>query len=409
MGNSTKRKWPLAAFTVAGVLLIGGGVGAAFASGWIDLPDRAPAAKSSPAPTPTVSAPPVSFTALPADGAVEVNPAALPTLSATNAVIESATLAPEAGGEAVPGTVAPDGSSWTADAPLVFNTAYALKFTLTDEAGKKTVQTQRFTTVVTANEADAILYPLDTAVVGTGQPIDINFSEPVLNKMAIEQAITVTSSTGQVGDFFWLSDNRVRYRPESFWLPNSTITVDMQLFGLDLGNGMIGNGNVTRTFSTHNSRLAVVDNYTKTMQVFIDGVLTRTFPVTLGDAVWPSPSGYQVVMSQHQTLPFRAESIGLKPGDPDYYKPFDASWASRLTNTGVFVHQALPSAMSTLGRVNVSHGCVGMSPEGAKYFFDTFDPGDVVQVLNTGVGPTAVDDGFGDWNVPWEAWTAPQF
>ena len=402
MQEKKSRKWAIAA-AVAGVLVVGGGIGAAFATGALP-PSSAdkPAAVESPSASPTVQAAPVSITASPEDGAVAVNPASLPTVTATNAVIESVSLKPAAGGEAVPGTTSADGATWTADAPLAFNTTYAMDVVLEDQAGKQTTRTQSFETVKPANEANAFMYPQNAAVVGVGQPIEINFSEPVTNKDAVEKAIKVTSSSGQAGAFYWITDTKVRYRPEEFWAPNSAITVDMQLFGVDFGNGMIGNFNETRTFNTHNTRLAVVDNVTKTMQVFIDGQLTRTFPVTLGEPTWPSPSGYQVVVSQHEKLPFRAESIGLKPGDPDYYEPFDASWASRLTNSGVFVHQALNGAVSALGSINVSHGCVGMSAEGAKYFFDTFDPGDVVQVLNTEAGPVSIDDGYGDWNIPWD-------
>ncbi len=404
--KSSRKRWIILAAT-AGVLVIGGAVGVAVASGAFDGGSSAaqpgPTASASESAAPAV---PVEFTAEPADAAVEVNPVTVPTLTVQHGTIDSVSLAPANGGTDVTGELAAAKTDWKASEPLKFDTEYTFEFTLADANGKKTTSSQTFHTVTAPNEANAFMGPGDKAVVGVGHPIEISFSEPVTNKTAVEEAITVTSSSGQAGAFYWISDNKVRYRPETFWEPNSTVTVDMQLFGVDFGNSMIGNFNETRTFQVHNSRVAVVDNNTKTMQVFIDGQLDRTFPVTLGDAEWPSPSGYQVVMSQHQTLPFRAESIGLKPGDPAYYEPFDASWASRLTNSGVFVHQALPGALGALGVINVSHGCVGMSGEGAKYFYDTFEPGDVVQVLNTGVGPTTVWDGYGDWNIPWEEYSS---
>ena len=401
MQEKKSRKWMVAA-AVAGVLVVGGGIGAAYAGGMLGREDTQSSPAESESASPSVSAAPVSMTATPADGAVEVNPATMPSVTVTNATIKSVSLAPATGGDTVTGVMSGDKATWTADAPLAFNTSYAMKVVMTDQAGKETTKTQSFDTVKPENEANAFMYPQNAAVVGVGQPIEINFSEPVTNKDAVEQAIKISSTSGQTGAFYWITDHKVRYRPEAFWAPNSAITVDMQLFGVDFGNGMIGNFNETRTFNTHNTRLAVVDNITKTMQVFIDGQLVRTFPVTLGEPTWPSPSGYQVVVSQHEKLPFRAESIGLKPGDPDYYEPFDASWASRLTNSGVFVHQALNGAVGALGRINVSHGCVGMSAEGAKYFFDTFEPGDVVQVLNTEAGPVPIDDGYSDWNIPWD-------
>ncbi|MDM7991081.1 Ig-like domain-containing protein [Arthrobacter sp. zg-Y877] len=406
--QDTKSRKGLIAAAIAVVLVLGGGIGAAFATGILGSSGSDSSASSGPSESPSVKAAPVSITTTPGDGAVGVNPAVLPSVTATNAVINQVILKPQSGGDTVPGILAADKAVWTAGAPLAFNTKYRLEVVLTDTAGKETTRRQGFETVLPANEANAFMYPQNAASVGVGQPIDITFSEPVTNKDAVEQAIKITSTSGQTGAFFWLTDQHVRYRPETFWAANSAVTVDMQLFGVDFGNGMIGNFNETRTFNTHNTRLAVVDNYTKTMQVFMDGQLVRTFPVTLGEPTWPSPSGYQVVVSQHEKLPFRAESIGLKPGDPDYYEPFDASWASRLTNSGVFVHQALDGALGALGRINVSHGCVGMSAEGAKYFYDNFDAGDVVQVLNTEAGPVPIHDGYGDWNIPWDQYAGQQ-
>lgn len=399
--KSSRKRW-IALAAAAGILVIGGAAGVAAATGAFDaVTPSGQQSQPSASPTPSEPAVPVAFTAEPADSSVEVNPVSVPVLKVQHGTIESVSLAPSNGGEDVAGDFAAGKTEWTATEPLQFDTEYTFAFTLADANGETTRESQTFHTVTPPNEANAFMAPLDKSVVGVGHPIEINFSEPVLNKQAVEAAITVTSTSAQTGAFYWISDTKARYRPETFWEPNSTVTVDMNLFGVDFGKSMIGNFNETRTFQVHNSRVAVVDNATKTMQVFIDGQLTRTFPVTLGDSAWPSPSGYQVVMSQHEKLPFRAESIGLKPGDPDYYEPFDASWASRLTNSGVFVHEALPGAMGALGVINVSHGCVGMSPEGAKYFYDTFEPGDLVQVLNTGVGPAAMWDGYGDWNVPW--------
>ncbi|MBP3043937.1 L,D-transpeptidase family protein [Arthrobacter jiangjiafuii] len=406
-GSHSRKGWIIGS-VVAGVLLLGGGAAAFTASSWTGgtgtgASESSTSASASPS-KPAVPKPVAVVT--PDAGAVEVNPVTAPVITVSEGTVKSAVLAPESGGEPVPGELSAGGTVWTASGKLAFNTAYALKYTLADANGDTSTETRKFTTVSEANEANAFMYPASGSTVGTGQPIELSFSEPVLNKPAVEAAITVTSTSGQVGAFYWISDTKVRYRAEEFWAPNSTVTVDMQLFGVDFGNGMIGNFNETASFTTHNTRLAVVDNADKMMRVYIDGVLTRTFPVTLGTQDWPSTIGYHVIMDQHETIPFRAESIGLKPGDKDYYEPVTAKNASRLSQGGAFIHEALPAAQSILGVMNVSHGCIGMSPEGAKYMYDNFDAGDVVQVLNTGYGPMFVWDGFGDWNVPWAEWVS---
>ncbi|WP_294563670.1 Ig-like domain-containing protein [uncultured Arthrobacter sp.] len=409
-GGSGRRAGKVVAIAVAGLLVVGGGIGLAVASPWDGSPSEAgqgPSAPAGPSSTPTAptTAPPardVTVKAVPADGAAAVNPVTVAEVSAGNGRISDVTLQPVTGGAPVGGTLSADGTKWTAGERLAFNTQYAFTYTVSDASGGTTTREQTFTTVEPANEADAALYPLDGTTVGTGQPLEINFSEPVANKDAVEKAIKVTSTSGQPGAFYWLSDTKVRYRPQEFWAPNSTITVDMKLFGVDFGNAMIGNFDRTFTVKTHDTRLAVVDDKTKTMNVYIGGKLQRTFPVTLGTPEWPSTVGYHVVMEKYESTKFTAESIGLKPGDEAYYPPTVVKHASRLSNGGAFVHEALPAAQVALGSINVSHGCVGMSPEGAKYFYDNFGPGDVVRILNTNYGPMYVHDGFGDWNLSWE-------
>ena len=411
MAKDTKRRkgWIIGSI-VAAVVLLGGGAAALTSSSWAgDNGSGGARTESTPSASATPDKPrvpqPVAV-ATPEADAVEVNPVTAPTVTVQEGTIESAELVPASGGEPVPGELSAGDTVWTATAPLAFNTQYKLTYTLADANGDTSTETRTFTTVTPANEANAVMYPAAGSTVGIGQPIELSFSEPVLNKADVEAAIKITSTSGQVGAFYWISDTKVRYRAEEFWAPNSTITVDMQLFGVDFGNGMIGNSNQTESFTTHNTRLAVVDNADKMMRVYIDGVLTRTFPVTLGTQDWPSTIGYHVIMDQHETIPFKAESLGLKPGDEHYYEPVTAKNASRISNGGAFIHEALPSAQPVLGVANVSHGCIGMSPEGAKYIYDNFDAGDVVQVLNTGYGPMYVWDGFGDWNLPWAEWVS---
>ncbi|WP_426979836.1 Ig-like domain-containing protein [Pseudarthrobacter sp. O4] len=344
---------------------------------------------------------PVELGVTPTDGAKSVNPAAAPSVKAVNGLVKDVVLEPATGGGRVPGSTSADGSTWTAEDPLEFDTKYKYSFTIVDQAGRETKKTQTFSTVAKANEADAAVYPLNGTTVGAGQPIEIVFSEPVLNKEAMEKAVTVTASSGQAAAWRWYSDRRVRIRPEAFWAANSQITVDLKLFGVDFGNKMIGNSDMLVSFKVGPQRLAVVDDTTKTMKVYFDGQLVRTAPVTLGGSDWLSPSGFAVIMEQERNSKFNAGSIGLKPGDKGYYPPLTVEYANRLTSSGVYVHQALASAWGAVGRFNVSHGCVGLLPADAEWFFNNMTSGDVVQTLNTGAPPVEPLEGFGDWNIPW--------
>jgi len=343
---------------------------------------------------------PVKVDVTPADAAKQVNPATPVSLKVGNGRIESVTLTSTAG-ETVHGTFATDGSSWTATDPLKFNTEYSYTYVVTDGAGRETSTTHSFSTVSSTHEANAAIYPLDGMKVGVGQPLQVIFSEPVVNRDAVEKAIKITSSAGQAGAFHWFSDTMVRYRPEAFWAANSTVTMDMQLFGVDLGNGQIANFNKKVSVHFGDKKVAIADATAHTFTLSVNDQVVKTLPVSMGDKRFPSAKGYAVLMEKNRYDHFRAASIGLKPGDPAYYGELDVEYSIRLTLSGAYIHQALASAFPYIGNTNVSHGCIGFAPDGAAWVFDNMTTGDVVQIINTEGDYAALDDGYGDWNIPW--------
>jgi len=396
---STRRK----AIVLAAVCVLGAGGGVFAAAGPLAHPSFASEASSPERSTPGLAypvLPPVQLTAAPADAATAVNPASPVTLKVGNGRIDRASLTSESGGS-VDGTLSADGSSWTASGPLKFNSRYTYTYTVVDAAGRSTTSTRSFTTVSTANEADAAIYPLDGMKVGVAQPIQITFSEPVLNRDAVEKAIKITSTSGQPGEFHWFGNTMVRYRPENFWAANSTITMDMQLFGVDLGKGQIGNFNKKVTIHIGDKKTAIADATAHTFKAFVNDQQVGEWPTTMGDTRFPSARGYLVLMEKYRVEHMSAASIGLKPGDPAYYGELDVNFATRLTPSGEFIHQATDSALPFIGKANLSHGCIGLGPDGAQWVFDNMTAGDVVQVVNTEGDFAAFDDGYGDWNIPW--------
>ena len=384
------------------VLAATGGVLAAvapgFARGGLES-EASSAVRSAPGVASPVVAP-VKVDVTPANAAKQVNPATSVSLTVGNGRIESVTLTSTAG-EAVHGTFAGDGSSWTATDPLKFNTEYSHTYVVTDGAGRETSTTNSFSTVSSTHEADAAIYPLDGMKVGVGQPLQVIFSEPVVNRDAVEKAIKITSSAGQTGAFHWFSETMVRYRPEAFWAANSTVTMDMPLFGVDLGNGQIANFNKKATVNFGDKRVAIADATAHTFTLSVNDQVVKTLPVSMGDKLFPSARGYAVLMEKNRYDHFRAASIGLKPGDPAYYGEVDVEYSIRLTLSGAYIHQALESAFPYIGNTNVSHGCIGFAPDGAAWVFANMTTGDVVQIVNTEGDYAALDDGYGDWNIPW--------
>jgi lipoprotein-anchoring transpeptidase ErfK/SrfK len=91
-----------------------------------------------------------------------------------------------------------------------------------------------------------------------------------------------------------------------------------------------------------------------------------------------------------------AATVGIKPGDPNYYNISDVQWAQRVTNSGEFVHGA-PWSAGSQGSANVSHGCVGMSLKDAAWYFSQTLRGDPVVVTGT-TRTMETGNGWTDWN-----------
>ena len=66
------------------------------------------------------------------------------------------------------------------------------------------------------------------------------------------------------------------------------------------------------------------------------------------------------------------------------------------------MHQ-LDAARVAQGNTNVSHGCLNLGGDNARWFYEFSRPGDVVEVRNTGGEPLRLWQN-GDWSVPWDQW-----
>lgn len=366
----------------------GGGPAAGGASG--------AAASDAAATEPAVSVAPAADTTM-------VNPVDPVTVTTDQGRLTNVSVVSDEGVEAS-GDMSEDDITWTSNEPLDFDAAYTVTYSV-DNNGRTSEGTSAFSTVDAAHEMDVTMNVRDGATYGVWQIVEFDFSEPIRNKDEIEQAVSVNGGGDQDGAFRWYSDTKLRYRPAEPWAPDSKVKVAIELLGKDVGNGMIGNENQTVNFTTGPEHRAYVDNNTKTLVAFENGQKTGEWPVTLGNPDWPSTTGKKVIIEQAESYEFKPSSLNLSPGDPHYYEPFNASNVARLTSSGEFIHQALPSAIPVLGYANVSHGCVGMPPEGAKYIFDTFRPGDMVEVVNTNYPQADPDDGFGDWNIPFDKYS----
>lgn len=364
----------------------------ASASAAVTVPSTTSSSKPPPPPPPAV------VTANPANGAEGIDPLAPVTVTVAKGTLESVRMTNPDGVE-IPGALAPDKLSWTAQTELGYGRAYTLVSSARSaSSGAVKETTSSFTTVVPNNKTKAYTFPSDGMTVGVAQPVAIHFDEPVPDRAAALKAITVTTTPAQNGGFRWIDDQEVRWRPAEFWQPGTTVAVTVDIYGKDLGGGLYGQEDTTATFTIGRSMIAEIDDNTHTMVVKENGAVINEIPVSLGRDKYPTYNGIHVVAEKYDWKLMDSSTWGLTGAGA--YRT-NVQWATRISSSGEFVHAA-PWSVGSQGYENVSHGCVNVSIDAAKWFYDTFIPGDPVIISNT-VGPNLeVWDGYGDFQLPFD-------
>jgi lipoprotein-anchoring transpeptidase ErfK/SrfK len=191
------------------------------------------------------------------------------------------------------------------------------------------------------------------------------------------------------------------------------VTVKAATYGRDLGNGLYGQKDASASFRIGRSKVAIADYNTKRMLVYIDGDMVRDIPISMGKGGYTTGSsgqtihfwtvgGPHVVLGKSPTTRMTSASYGIKdPNDPNYYDQV-IKLTVHISYAGEYAHLAdwnIPAH----GNTNTSHGCINIGPANIQWFYDTFGPGDVVDVRNS---PVAMNprDGLGDWTIPWSQW-----
>jgi lipoprotein-anchoring transpeptidase ErfK/SrfK len=367
-------------------------------SGHLSAP--APAAHQTAAPLP----PPVAvITSDPVNQAANISPLATITVTVTRGKLGEVSVAnPQ--GTPVAGQLQPDSTTWKTTEPLGYGKTYTISVTAVGDDNRQVRSTSTFSTIAPRTLAFPSINPLNGETVGVGQPISIYFDEPITDRQAAENAITVTTDPPAEGAFYWFSKKEVHWRPQQFWDPGTHVTVDIHDYGKDFGNGVYGEQDRTSHFTIGDALVATADGAAHQMTVAINGRLVRTMPISMGKPDTPSAKGVHVVTERNATKVMDSTTFGLALDAPGGYIA-KVKWATRISNSGEFVHSA-PWSVAQQGNSNVSHGCINLSPDNAKWFFDNAKKGDVVINVNTGGPDLKPYDGFGDWQVPWGQWVS---
>ncbi|MGZ8812948.1 MAG: Ig-like domain-containing protein [Mycobacterium sp.] len=334
------------------------------------------------------------------DGDVGVSVDSPVTVSAEDGVLGAVSMVNE-DGSPVEGKLSKDGLQWATSEPLGYNKQY----TLTAESlglGGATTRQMTFETHSPENLTMAYVVPSEGEVVGVGQPVAVQFDENIPNRLTAQQSIKITTNPPVEGAFYWLNNREVRWRPSAYWKPGTKVEVAVNTYGVDLGDGLFGQENITTHFSIGDEVISRVDDNTKTLTVTRNGEVIRTMPVSMGKNSTPTNNGTYIVGDRRSHMVMDSSTYGVPTNSANGYRT-EVDWATQISYSGIYVHAA-PWSVGSQGYSNVSHGCINVSSSNGQWFYDNSKRGDVVEIVNT-VGSTLPGtEGLGDWNIPWSQW-----
>ena len=241
--------------------------------------------------------------------------------------------------------------------------------------------------------------PLDGETVGVGMPVIVDLRRAGHRQGRVREQHDVTTTPAQPGTWHWVSDNEVHWRPKSYWKAGTDVSVDIDINGVDAGDGIYGQEDREVDFDVGDAHIYKVDMKTHQMKVFSNGSLLRTIPITTGEQpAFTTRSGIKVIMEKFDSKRMNSETVGITGAEA--YDIDNVQWAMRVTYSGEFIHAA-PWSVGRQGYANVSHGCTGMSTDNAAWLYSMTVRGDVVEYTGTD-RPMEPDNGYGDWNMDFQ-------
>lgn len=342
----------------------------------------------------------------PADTTTEVPTSTEIVVSTENAVEATVELA-KLDGASVDGQLTPSGTTWRPAGQLEYETTYVATLTAVGEGGGTKVATSTFTTMAEPAQSIRVFSFLGAdAEVGVGMPLRIEFKDdsdamreiPEEYRAEVEQRMSVRTDPPQVGSWHWMSGAELHYRPKDYWQTGTQINYSAVTGGLPVGDGWFLRNDLNVNLTVGQAVVLEADADTRQLTVTVDGEVQRQIPISLGRSDFPSSSGTFLIMEKFRETVFDTrEELGPEDG----YR-VDIEYAMRLTYGGEFMHAAVPGRSDALGAENVTHGCMNMAKDNAKWLFDlTHSWGDPVTVTGTG-RQIRNGNGWTDWNLSWE-------
>ena len=385
------------------------------------IPDTSAADTSTPA-APTTSDTPAAPVKPPSPGATVVGspklgstgiaPAADITITAKGGTISSLVFT-NPDGKKVKGALSKDRTRWTLGEPLGFGKTYTVTGIAVSPSGVQTKINAKYVTATTVEPVTTSISPGDGAVVGVAAPVIVSFGMNPQDKALIEKHVKITTTPKVEGSWAWITHDGDTYpsldfRPKTYWPSGTKVHVESNIYGVKFADGWYGGNSRSVDFTIGRNQVVIANAKTHRMTVKRDGKTVWTFDASLGMGDDPNGeyglnkdlvtrSGIHVVMDKHAVY---------KMSNPKYhYQDVKEYWAVRISNNGEFIHNNPGTTAWQLANVNKTHGCINLSWDNAKKYFDSAMIGDPVEVVGTSVKLSPSDGDIYDWAIPWSTWT----
>ena len=376
IGKSCRPAWPAASIVVACLLL------AACSGGGLSPAARRAQARA----LDTSIAPHIT----PASGATGVATSAGVTVTSAGGRIRSVQVTSR--GAPVSGTLtgAADRKSavWHSTWALHTGQGYTVTATAVSADGTAVTRTAAFRTLAPRRTFQAQIYEGYRQTFGVGMPVILTFSQPILNRAAVERALQLRTSKPVVGAWYWDGNKTLYFRPRAYWPPHTTVRFDGHLDGVQGAPGVYATRDLTQAFQIGGSLIVTASAATHQMDVYRNGHLLYTWPISTGRPGDDTPDGTYLTIDKGNPVLMTGPGYSL-----------EVPWSVRFTWTGDYLHDAYWS-VGEQGAVNVSHGCVNMSPADAQTYYLMENPGDPVMITGSPLAGTW-DNGWTVWFLSW--------
>jgi len=345
-----------------------------------------------------------------------ISPATPVTVNIANGKLTSVTMVNPAGRK-VTGELAPDGTSWHNTEVLGYGKTYHVTAEGVDDHGTTIRKSAKVRTVVPDNMTMPYINDLYGAAIenggtyGVGMVAVVHFDEAV-DRAKAERALKVTTTPQTTGGWYWNDDQNAYWRPETYFQPGTKVTIDAGVYGKKVGPGLYGQADQKVSFTIGAKHLSIANAKTHKVKVFFDDKLVRTMPTSMGQGgtvqgkngpiyLWTMPGTY-TVLGHENPATMSSDSYGLPANSPLGYAPEKVYWSTKISIDGIYLHE-LDTTVWAQGHQNVSHGCLNLNHDNAKWYYQHSRVGDIVKVVHSG-GPHINFNQGGQWDIPWSQW-----